>query len=64
MKYKMKYRIKLNKYKYKLQKMSLKLNKYQDKHKATFHKAVILNSNNKLVFFKSDINRFKACKII
>ncbi len=45
-------------------KMSLKLNKYWDEHKATFYEAVILDSDNKLLSFESDMEKHDACKTI
>jgi hAT family C-terminal dimerisation region/Domain of unknown function (DUF4413) len=45
-------------------KMRLKLDKYWDEHKTTFHEAVILDPNNKLVSFESDMDKNNACETI
>ena len=45
-------------------KVSLKLDKYWDEHKATFHEAVILDPNNKLVSFELDTEKHDACETI
>ena len=44
--------------------MSLKLGKYWDEHRSTFHEAVILDSNNKLLSFESDITKHNACDTV